>query len=203
VCGRFTLTRAEIDDVAREVGAVADAEAAAEHRPRWNIAPTDQTIVVVGEGGVRKLTRARWGMGERRQINWRAERKLLPRRCLVPADGFYEWRGKQPIWFHDPGGRLLLLAGLYEETRHGLAFAVVTGPANPDVEATHDRMPVLIPPAEASAWLAGEIPALPPPPPGTLATREVSPRVGNVRNDDPELLKVEGQLDLLTGRRPP
>jgi putative SOS response-associated peptidase YedK len=204
MCGRYTLSRNELADIARELEAVADEEAIAEHRPRWNIAPTDSSVVVLDPAGQgRRLVRARWGIGERRQINWRSERKLLPRRCVVPADGFYEWHEKQPLWFHDPEGKLLLMAGLYEETRHGLAFTIVTGPPGPDILATHDRMPVLLLEAAVDAWLTGELPVPPPPLAGTLVSHPVSKRVGSVKQDDPGLVEPaapEGQLALGLGR---
>ena len=134
MCGRFTLTRQEAEELAAELGV--PVESLSNYRPRYNIAPTDQHWIVRTKYEERELLSARWGLvnswandGKRaaQQINARAESlaarpafkdAYAKRRCVVPADGFFEWVGakgaRQPIWFHRLDGGLLLFAGLYE-----------------------------------------------------------------------------------------
>ena len=139
MCGRFTLTVADREELARELGVSPDAFDENEYRPRWNIAPLQWHWIVHMEGEDRQVLRARWGLVNSwakdnkragQQINARAETidsrpafraAFKSRRCVVPADGFYEWTGpkgkRTPLWFHRPDGGLLLFAGLYEPWR--------------------------------------------------------------------------------------
>jgi putative SOS response-associated peptidase YedK len=201
----MTLTRRELAEIAGEVEAAFDAHAAAAHRPRYNVAPTDQHPVVRLFAGARRLETARWGLppaGQRRAplINVRSETARFSRkesfrnpsdgRCLVPADGFYEWKrgpeGSRPFWYHRSDGRLLLLAGVWEAGR----FAVLTTTANALVAQVHDRMPAILSADEAAAWLSTPSPELlHPAADGILAARPVSSRVGDVRHDDPACLE--------------
>lgn len=216
MCGRFTLTTADVHALASALRAEVDAEVARLHRPRWNVAPTDDHWVVVLERGRRVLRRARFGVeapGGRLVINARSETApALPTfraafedgRCLVPADGFFEWQGgrseRRPVWFHRPGGGLLLLAGLLVE-RPASGFVILTTAANALLAPLHDRMPALLSPPAAEAWLARPDPALlAPAPEGWLARREVSDAVNAVANDGPALLEAPAprrQLKLL------
>lgn len=205
MCGRFTLTTREVNDLARALAAEVDAAAARLHRPRWNVAPTDEHWVVRLEGGRRVLRRSRFGVtarGGRLVINARsetaAERRMFSRafhhgRCLVPADGFYEWQGRRaerrPVWFHAPDGGPLLFAGL-ELEGESPGFVILTTPANSLIAPLHDRMPALLTPEAAARWLGGaDPPLLSPAPEAWLAAREVSERVNAVANDGPELLE--------------
>ncbi len=177
MCGRFTLTTRDVDDVARALAAEVERERARLYRPRWNVAPTDEHwIVRLDETGRRRLVPARFGFGGpggQLVINARSETaKVLPSfsrafsegRCLVPADGFYEWRGgrteRRPVWFHDPDGRLLVFAGLVIESHGSPAFVILTTAANDLLCPIHDRMPVLLSPEGADAWLARPDPGL-------------------------------------------
>lgn len=127
------------------------------------------------------------------------------RRCLVPADGFYEWRGdgsgKVPYWFHPVDGAVLALAGIWErwappghDPHHG--FAVLTVEANPDVVAVHPRMPALLDSSAWDEWLSGDTPLdqveslVAPAPAGTLLRHAVSTRVNATANDDPGLVEA-------------
>lgn len=134
------------------------------------------------------------------------------RRCLVPAAGFYEWKrldkGKQPHWIRLSGGGPLAFAGLWEHWLDPAAasadaapgdatlytFTILTCPANPLVAELHDRMPVILDPADYAAWLDpdAERPALEallaPYPAERMETWPVSTRVNSPRNDDPSLL---------------
>jgi putative SOS response-associated peptidase YedK len=121
-------------------------------------------------------------------------------RCGVVADGFYEWTGpkskRQPLWFRRRDGEPLVLAAISREqvdpetgevTRH---FAILTTRANPTLAPHHDRMPVIVPLPGLARWLAPGRPSglgelLAPAPDDLLSTTPVSPRVNNVRNDDP------------------
>lgn len=233
MCGRFTLTRHDFDALAAELGAEADASLSASYRPRYNIAPTDGHWLVRQKLEVRQLLPARWGLvnswahdakGAAREINARAETAVksrpfgeafLARRCVIPADGFFEWTGtkanRRPIWYHPPHGGLLLFAGLYESwmdpaTREWMrTFTILTTAANETVAPVHDRMPVILPPDRIDDWLF--VPAedrerqaesaaklLRPSPPDTLIATPVSPRVNSVANDDEACLAPdEGQ----------
>jgi putative SOS response-associated peptidase YedK len=200
MCGRMTLSKRALAEIADELAAVLDAEIASAYRPRYNIAPSDLHPVVRLVNGQRRLELARWGFpptgpGRPPLFNARADTAptkdafraaFMGGRCVVPADGFYEWRatteGRQPMWIHRPDGRLLLMAGLWEAGR----FAVLTTEPNDLLRPVHDRMPALLDEAEAAAWLAAPTQrVLHPAPEGVLAVRPVSGRVNSVRHDDP------------------
>lgn len=189
--------------------------------PSWNIAPTQDALVLRRHPGTgaRHLDVLRWGLvphwakgvaGAARSINARAETVAsLPtfrdafarRRCLVPAEGFYEWRAgstpkapKQPFSIAPADGGLLAFAGLWESWRAPdsgeivRSFAIVTTAAIPQLRPLHPRMPVLLPRQAWPAWL-GESPgdlgsalsgALTP----SLAIWPVGSRVGRVAEND-------------------
>lgn len=188
---------------------------------RFNAAPTQDLLVVRRhpQTGVRHLSPLRWGLvpvtapdasGGGRLINARSEtvaQKLTfrgawaaRRRCIVPADGFYEWPAdggtRQPYLVARADGAPMALAGLWEGWRDpatGLwlrTFTILTCAADPLLAPLHARMPVILPAADVAAFLEAPDPrALLRPFPGAgLAVRPVSPRVNAVRNDDSSLL---------------
>ena len=149
-------------------------------RPRFNIAPMQEYLVLREEVEQHKLVPARWGLVNSwaknnsqaaRQINARAETvdtrpayrpAFKARRCVAPVDGFYEWRGprgkRQPLWFHRPDEGLLLLAGLWEvwhltPDHEETTFTILTTAANALVAPIHDRMPVVLSDDDVDAWL--------------------------------------------------
>ena len=229
MCGRFTLIEPSYEDLAETLSVTFDSSQAAAYRPRYNIAPTDPHWVMHMESGVRELIRASWGLvpwwsksrnDARRPINARSETiKRSPvfreaferRRCVVVADGFYEWTPppegmkapKQPIWFRPANGGLLLMAGLWESWQdpasgeRSRSFTIVTRGANSDMDGVHDRMPVVIKPEDLPTWLgvpqkgdekpvdAEVIELLGPAKEGALSRVKVSTRVNSVKNDDP------------------
>jgi putative SOS response-associated peptidase YedK len=213
MCGRFTLTEKDLVRLARALGAAVAPELAAAWRPRFNVAPGQDVLLLRDAGGLR-LERARFGLragdGPLRfnaRVETAAEKRAFraawaTRRCVVPADGFYEWEGaaraRRPIWFHDPAGRPLLFAALFDDDGGQLSFSILTAPANGPVAALHDRMPVLVRPDALGGWLAGGPPP-PPAPEDALAGAPASPRVNAVANDDPGCLEPprERQLTLL------
>ncbi len=233
MCGRMTLTRSgsEIADYfALELAKDAVAELnGAPLRPRYNIAPSQQiaTIAQLAAGG-RAFGWKKWGLlpswsvdpsiGGRlfnarsetadEKASFRAAWKR--RRCLVVADGFYEWksrgRGHQPYHFRSRDGALLGLAGLFEQW-HGRdgevieSCTVLTTEANADLEGIHHRMPVILDRACFDAWLdpvsdsAMLRAMMGPAPDGSLDRREVSRRVNSPRFDDPQCLLPEPESE--------
>jgi len=226
MCGRFTLTRSAAE-IAEHFGLGSVPALAA----RFNVAPTQEVpIVRVRSSGERVLELRRWGLVPpwardlsvgARMINARVESvasrpafrdALHRRRCLVPADGFYEWQGKagrrRPHHLALPGGALFAIAGLYERWLGpgGEAvdsFALLTRPARGAVASLHDRMPLIVDPAGYAAWLErsadaaeARLAALPEVLGAGLEARPVSPRVNDVRNDDPECLAAPEQEPL-------
>ena len=190
----MTLTAPDFDELVDKLGADPAPTLSAAYRPRYNLPPTDPHMIVVADGK-RRLVPARWGFGRKAQINARSEtvdtnglykQAFAERRCLVPADGFYEWTGapgrRRPIWFHAPPGELLLFAGIYDDK----GFCVLTTTANRDVAPVHDRMPVIIPRDRADDYLVGRDPKslLVPAPPGALVVTPVSSRANSVAHDD-------------------
>ena len=191
-------------------------------QPRYNVAPTQMAPVIRERDGERRLDMLRWGLlpkwskdasGAAKMINARSEtiaekpayrEAFRARRCLVPADGFFEWqvRGKmkQPYRVSLIDGATFAFAGLWEawsDPNDGGAtletYTIATVVASTSIAHIHHRMPVILGPEDHQIWLNGttqEAAALLAPlADDKLASYEVSPRVGNVRNDDPELLK--------------
>ncbi|MBX3028188.1 SOS response-associated peptidase [bacterium] len=218
MCGRFTLTSppTRLRDRFR-LAAVPDALVA-----HYNIAPS-QPVLVIANRSRRLLRPARWGLVPgwamdpsigHRLINARAEtlarrpafRGLLERqRCVVPADGFYEWRragrgGRQAFYLRARDGEPLALAGLWDVWRaaNGEPLAsctIITVPANGVVAPIHDRMPAVLSAAAVDAWLdpapaaaAALAPLLAPAPDEHLIAIPVSSRVNKPEHDDPSCI---------------
>ena len=187
----------------------------------YNVAPTQGIVAVRIADGERVADRLRWGLvpswsdgpdPRGRLINARAETvasspafraSFRSKRCLVPVDGFYEWRktdGRSvPFYIAGADGRPLALAGLWSswtDPASGLVLrscAVITTTPNETMAPIHDRMPAIVPPDAWARWLApdadpGELAALLGPAAATLAVREVRPLVNNPRNQGPDLI---------------
>jgi putative SOS response-associated peptidase YedK len=205
--------------------------------PRYNIAPsTDVPIVRVNAEGQRELVRMRWGLVPRwakdlsigaRMINARGETLAdkpsfrIPyrrHRCLLPADGFYEWmtvgagessrREPQHVGMAD--GSLFAFGGLYERWRSPDGdvldtCTIVTTEANGLLKAVHDRMPMIVPPEHYARWLdpanADVADLIAPYSSAAMAYYPVSARVNSVRHDDSSLIErvaamsVQGEAD--------
>ncbi len=223
MCGRFTLFRQDRVSLERELGVPLGQLPEDSHRPRYNIAPTNRHWIMRMEYEDRELLRARWGLINPwakdpkigyRQINARAETlekrpafrdAFKKRRCVVPADGFFEWTGpksaRQPIWFHRPDGGLLLFAGLYESWQREPGeweptFTIITTDANTTLEPVHNRMPVILPEEVVDEWLYSRRDdhsalkgLLVPASDDLLVGTPVSPRVNSIKNDDPACLE--------------
>jgi putative SOS response-associated peptidase YedK len=217
VCGRFTL-RASPGAVAEHFGLDEPPELSA----RYNIAPGQPvtTIRAAGAGAERVCEDRIWGLVPgwakdpavgQRMINARAETiaekpafrsAFRRRRCLIPADGFYEWApgpaSKQPYHIARRDGGLFAFAGLWEVWRPPegdplASCSIVTTRANAALEGVHERMPVLLDPSDYALWLdpalvdAGRLrELLVPCPDAWLVLRTVGLRVNDPRNDDPD-----------------
>jgi putative SOS response-associated peptidase YedK len=217
MCGRYTLTSPE--DIAARFGLGALAETRIE--PRFNVAPSQAVPVIVdGEAGP-TLTTMRWGFqpawmksdGQRPPpINARGE-SLLERpmfrgavahgRCLIPADGFYEWmavpgrKTKQPMYIRLKGGSLFAFAGLYVQGREdvGETCVIVTTAANEIISSIHERMPVILDRSVEMRWLDHDLDNgqaalsyLQPVAPDQFEVYPVSTQVSSARNEGPELI---------------
>ena len=221
MCGRYVAAKPP-SELAAELGI--DDVRATDLGARYNVAPTDEVYAVaVGSDGERRLGTFRWGLvpswskdasGAARMINARAEtvaekpafrQALRKRRCLIPADGFYEWlrtgKERQPFWFHRADGGTICFAGLWEVWRAKddpdgellrTCTIITTGP-NAVMRPIHDRMPVVLPPEAWDRWLdkgvADVADLLAPAPDDLLVRTKVSTKVNSVRNDGPELLE--------------
>jgi putative SOS response-associated peptidase YedK len=181
VCNRYRLTYAKPYLAERF-----DASGEIEERPRYNIAPTQQVITVRMEDGkkTRKFTTMRWGLIPcwakdmsigTQTLNARSEtvttkpafrEPILTKRCLIPADGFYEWKKtgsvKQPYCFEVGEGEVFALAGLWDQWKslEGQIIescTVLTTSANCLVAEMHDRMPVIVPPDKYDVWLDPDV----------------------------------------------
>jgi len=227
MCGRFTLI-AGGEPIAEQF----QLEAVPALIPRYNIAPS-QPVAVIRQpvpGGPRELAWVRWGLIpswatdlgiSNRLINARSETvaekpsfraAVRQRRCLVLADGFFEWqthsRRKQPFLFRRRDGRPFGVAGLWErwlgpDEKVIESCTLLTTEANELVRPIHDRMPVLLDAADYARWLdpdqkqpASLLPLYRPCPAADLVAAEVSPRVNDPRYDGPECIASTRALDL-------
>jgi len=218
MCGRYRLSRRK-ELVEEYFDSVSEEE---DWSPRYNIAPT-QPVPVIRQNPnepIRELSLVRWGLipswaknfsGAASMINARSETvstkpafrdALKFRRCLIPADGFYEWsrtgKAKQPYCFEVNGGQLFGFAGLWDRWR-GLSgnavetCAILTTTPNVVTSAVHDRMPVILDPASYDLWLdpgmqnvAAISELLKPYDARVMRCYPVSTRINHVGNDDEE-----------------
>jgi putative SOS response-associated peptidase YedK len=227
MCGRF-VSSSQPDEIARYFGAE-PSEALAEAAPtaNYNVAPTNEVIIVVESNDARRLELARWGLVPSwakdpgigaKMINARSEtlatkpafkRVFERKRCIIPADGFYEWqvvpgqKRKQPMFIHRADGDRFAFAGLWELWRDPndptaeplRTCTIITGAANEAIAPIHDRMPVMLPPDAWSTWLDPEVRDLDvvgrllvPAPASIIAVHPVSTAVNHVRNKDASLI---------------
>ena len=240
MCGRYASSRTAGELV--DEFDVASSRVPTELAASWNVAPTDEVYVVVERGHddappERQLRSARWGLvpswskdasGAARMINARMEtlaerpayrQAFAKRRCLVPADGYYEWYAtsqvvtgpgsksrpvKQPFFIRPDDEGVLAMAGLYEfwadpakerddPTRWLWSCTVITTAAEDALGRIHERMPLMVERDRWADWLdptrPGTLDLLTPAMPGRLAAYPVRALVSNVRNDGPALVE--------------
>lgn len=217
MCGRFTLT-SSVPVLAEVLGG----DPPVDLPPRYNIAPTQPVCIVriAAETGVRQWQMVRWGLIPawakdpsigNRMINARAETvadkpafraAFRRRRCLVPADGYFEWqkagRAKQPYYIRFCDDRPFAMAGLWEVWTDPMtgqrleSCTVITTDANDLTRPIHDRMPVILPAADCATWLDPQLAAaetlcdlLRPFDSSAMRADPVDSHVNNPRNDDP------------------
>jgi putative SOS response-associated peptidase YedK len=233
MCGRFTLTADSLEFIEAVQRLNVQLFGGADFKPRFNIAPTQLHPIILSDGEEFAIQPARWGLvpswakdakRAARQINARSESVVESRayaqpfrrqRCLVPADGWFEWTGpkehRRPHWIHRADGEPFQFAGLYdvwhpEPDRPAVTFTILTKAATEALANIHSRMPVVLPPDRQEAWLdpgnqehESVLPLLDLPPDDSFVTVPVSRRVNAVKHDDPSLLDIEEQaaLDLL------
>jgi putative SOS response-associated peptidase YedK len=217
VCGRFSIT-GDLDFYA-EYFAVDEVVTEALEKS-WNVAPTDPVYVIAEREGRRLLGSMRWGLvphwaedTRSIHINARAEsvatnntfrESFARRRCLVPADGFYEWEppevGRVPHWIYRADGHPMVFAAIWASRRDpttdqwGRTCSIITTGARGVVEPIHDRMPVGLDPAVWDAWLDRDITdaeraraLLGRLDPEVLMEHAVSREVNSVKNNGPRL----------------
>jgi len=228
MCGRF-VSATPPDQIAAYFGAEAP-EALLE--PSYNVAPTNDVYAVLSDGSARHLDAFHWGLVPlwakdakigSKMINARAETlaeknayksAFKKRRCLIPADGFYEWKKhpteakgkKQPFFIHRPDHEPYAFAGLWEVWRGPdkdqeplRSCTIITTSPNEEMAKIHDRMPVILPPSAWDTWLDRENDDLEllgqllvPSAPQIITMHPVSTEVNNVRNKGEQLTEEVG-----------
>jgi len=197
MCGRFTQTKSLKDEL-ETLGAI---ELPPLFQGRYNIAPT-QKVAILRQQAPTRTEECIWGFINPQSsapiINARfetlSERPLFKdllatHRCLIPADGFYEWKGKQPYYFQLSNNQLFAFAGLWRDNR----CVILTRAADANMQGIHNRMPVILPFNGWDLWLKQF--QIPNPPP--LITRPVSRRVNKVTHDDSACINpADEQIDL-------
>ncbi len=212
MCGRYTLTSAP-----ETIAEAFHLDRPPEHVPRYNIAPSQPIITIVTDPETRhRESRFMiWGLipawskdPSKGLINARAETvhekpsfrsALKRRRCLIPADGFYEWqkleRSKQPFYFHLRDRPVFAFAGLWESYQDIETCTIITTTANSLLEPIHDRMPVILEPDQYDLWLDPAMdrvealwPLLNPFADDLMDAFPVSRRVNSAHQDDPSCI---------------
>jgi len=225
MCGRYTLTTP-----AETLRALFKVNEWVRMRSRYNIAPSQEAPIVrlTKAGDAREAAMCRWGLVPHwaddpsigaRMINARSEtasskpayrNAFKKRRCLVPADGFYEWQktddGKRPCLIRLDEDRPFAFAGLWslwspkegEGDERLETYTILTTNANKALQDIHERMPVILDPDEFNAWLdpdseTDDLEAMLRPYDDALSLRQVSTRVNSPKNDDPSVVEPVGE----------
>lgn len=217
MCGRYTLKTPS-----RQIAEAFDLIEIPEREPRYNIAPTQSVLIVRNENAGRVARMVRWGLIPfwakdpsigNLLINARSEtvadkpafrQAFQKRRCLVIADGFYEWekvgKAKQPWYFQVGDGGPFGFAGLWEHWDKGEGpletCTILTTSANSLLARVHERMPVIVPPEMYDIWLRADSNVqqlqrlLAPYPDSEMTEDRVSNRVNSPKNDDADLIRT-------------
>jgi putative SOS response-associated peptidase YedK len=221
MCGRYTETAA-FEELAHRFGIEVEEGDNEAMVARYNVSPTQPVPIVVVANGRRQLVTARWGLrpywvrgGRLAPINARAEtlatsamfRDALRRgRCLIPADGFYEWQAvagqkrRRPWYLRLRGGGLFAFAGLFTpahpDRSEPATCAIITTEPNALAVRLHDRMPAILEPDAEAAWLDPQVidggavlPLLRPFPAERMEAYPVSTLVSSPQNDGPALVE--------------
>ena len=229
MCGRY-VAAAPPSEIAKYFAAAAPTETVLE--PSYNVAPTNEVYAVVERDDERRLEPLRWGLVPlwakdlaigSKMINARAEgiakknayrHAFRKQRCIIPADGFYEWKvvegqkRKQPMFIHRVDGEPLAFAGLWETWRGPerndeplYTCTIITTSANETMAPVHNRMPVILPPDRWEEWLDPDMQDIDelekfllPAPSSLLTLYPVSTGVNHVRNKGPELIIPQAEL---------
>ncbi|MDQ6420814.1 SOS response-associated peptidase [Paenibacillus sp. LHD-117] len=232
MCGRYTITISLEELMVRYM---IDETMVPYHRPKYNVAPSQLVFAVIHDGQRNRLGELKWGLVPPwaddpkigfMMINARAEtaaskpafrEPLRRKRCIIPADGFYEWKkdaggkNKQPMRIVKRDRSVFSMAGLYEiwQSPAGEKISsctILTTEPNEVVAPIHDRMPVILRPEDEALWLnrgmqdPDKLAALfVPYPDREIEAYPVGAAVGNVRNDEPSLIlprQSDGQMEL-------
>jgi putative SOS response-associated peptidase YedK len=247
MCGRFAVTTdpALLAEKIKAIDEATSAQS--NPAPNYNVAPTTTIATVVSrhtepdDEPTRRVRMMRWGLVPPwakpgvdgapeskgpQLINARAEKlttspafraSAKSRRCLVPMDGYYEWRatpgkktGKTPFYMYRSDGDMLFMAGLWSVWRPAkdanplLSCTIVTTDAVGELAEIHDRMPLVVPERDWDRWLNPDVPAddellSNPPDVRGIELREISTLVNNVRNNGPQLIEpAEPQAEQAT-----
>jgi putative SOS response-associated peptidase YedK len=240
MCGRFVSARKRLE-LLEEFAAERDG-VGEDRNPDYNVAPTKRIYTVLEHKDERELRTVRWGLvpfwakdtkGGARMINARAETvtskpafraAFAKRRCLIPADGYYEWqtveKAKQPYYIYRTDGGVLAFAGIYElwrdksvpeddEQAWYWSAAIITTDATDDIGRIHDRTPMVVPRESWADWLdpgnndkellLATMLAATSPGAGGLRSYPVSMAVNSVRNNGPDLVEPLGDAGSLAG----
>jgi putative SOS response-associated peptidase YedK len=236
MCGRFVSARKRLE-LLEEFAVTRDA-VSADRDPDYNVAPTKRIYTVLTHKHERELRLVRWGLvpswakdtsGGARMINARSETVAVKpsfraafgkRRCLIPADGYYEWitedKAKKPFYIYRTDGGILAFAGIYELWRNSQvpddhedawywSGSIITTQATDEIGRIHDRTPMVIAPDDWADWLdpanneKGQVTTLMRPAmlsgSGGLASYPVSTAVNSVRNNGPSLIEPLGEAE--------
>jgi len=215
MCGRYTLVKTK-KSVEEHYSSKAPSD---QFKNRYNIAPSQNNLVVTQEMSERKIGYMSWGFPSpespasyRRIINGRAEsiahkksfkNSFRSKRCLIPADGFIEWKSiqgaKYPYHISMKSGDIFSFAGLWAEFKQNentiQSYCIITTEANTLLKQIHHRMPVIMPERHYESWLSNEsdkdalISLLQPFPEERMTFRPVSKCINSIKNDSPECLE--------------
>jgi putative SOS response-associated peptidase YedK len=217
VCGRFSIT-GDLDFYAEYFGV--DEVVTEPLEKSWNVAPTDPVYIIRDTDGRRQLASMSWGLvphwakdTRSIQINARSETvattpafrdSFARKRCLIPADGFYEWEppeeGRTPHWVYRADGHPMVFAGIWatrldpESNSWHRTCSIITRDAEGVISSIHDRMPVALAPEVWEAWLDRDLrdpeealALLQPIDPESIMEHVVSRKVNSVKNNTPDL----------------
>ncbi|MDD2765819.1 MAG: SOS response-associated peptidase [Opitutaceae bacterium] len=223
MCGRYRLTDpAALRELAHRAPGIELPEGIL---PRFNVAPSQaMPVIAAGPDGAPRMMTMKWGYipfweksakPKLAPINAKSEeafakpmfqQSIQQRRCLIPADGFYEWKtpergGKQPFDIHLPGNRPFFLAGIYEKSTDikPETFLIFTTRPNRLMERIHQRMPVILADEATRSWITpGPVTSdqftrlMVPYPPERMEALPITSLVNNPRNDNPAILAPSG-----------